>query len=422
MAKLNKKIHIALILEDLYPDSSGVSRSIQMQIFELMRLGYKVTLLAPKLKTKLKTDYEIIELPSCWFFGLPTHTRILLQNKKIIENICNNYSFDVIHSQTDTGAFGLACKIAKKMNIPHVHTFHTNMAGAHLTAPINSFLGSIGYRAGALKAYLTNRKYELCKLDKKILKKESSIARFDWRSQAMMASSADAFSVPSKYMLKYIKAAGTNSKELSKHIPTGYSRAFRDIIDSKRNSIKDSEKSDKFRIVSVSRLVKEKRLDVVIEAFKKANIKNSELIIIGDGAESASLRQKAKAKNIIFTGHVKEQGEIVDYLLKSDVFILASYLFDNQPIVITEALAAGLPILYCDDRLDVGLNKDNSLLVGPTVDDLAKGMIKLAKTDKLQELREGTKTVFEELSPEKTALSYVDLYFKVLTRKEKFKN
>ena len=102
MAKLNKKIHIALILEDLYPDSSGVSRSIQMQIFELMRLGHKVTLLAPKLKTKLKTDYEIIELPSCWFFGLPTHTRILLQNRKIIENICNSYSFDVIHSQTDT--------------------------------------------------------------------------------------------------------------------------------------------------------------------------------------------------------------------------------------------------------------------------------------------------------------------------------
>ena len=169
-------------------------------------------------------------------------------------------------------------------------------------------------------------------------------------------------------------------------------------------------------------MVKEKRLDVVIEAFKKANIKNSELIIIGDGAESASLKQKTKAKNIIFTGHVKEQGEIVDYLLKSNVFILASYLFDNQPIVITEALAAGLPILYCDDRLDVGLNKDNSLLVGPTVDDLAKGMIKLAKTDKLQELREGTKTVFEELSPEKTALSYVDLYLEVLTRKEKFKN
>ena len=104
------------------------------------------------------------------------------------------------------------------------------------------------------------------------------------------------------------------------------------------------------------------------------------------------------------------------------MIILASYLFDNQPIVITEALAAGLPILYCDDRLDVGLNKDNSLLVGPTVDDLAKGMIKLAETDKLQELREGTKTVFEELSPEKTALSYVDLYLEVLTRKEKFKN
>ena len=104
-------------------------------------------------------DIDIVE-----YFFPRSYNRCRCQ--KYIILACNNYSFDVIHSQTDTGAFGLACKIAKKMNIPHVHTFHTNMAGAHLTAPINSFLGSIGYRAGALKAYLTNRKYELCKLDK----------------------------------------------------------------------------------------------------------------------------------------------------------------------------------------------------------------------------------------------------------------
>ena len=34
-------LHIALVLEDMFPDSSGVSRSVQMQIEELVRLGHR---------------------------------------------------------------------------------------------------------------------------------------------------------------------------------------------------------------------------------------------------------------------------------------------------------------------------------------------------------------------------------------------
>ena len=86
----------------------------------------------------------------------------------------------------------------------------------------------------------------------------------------------------------------------------------------------------------------------------------------------------AATKRIVFTGHVSSQQEIVQKLCDSDVFVLASYRFDNQPIVITESLAAGVPLLYCDDRLDVGLNSDNSLLVEPYAESLADGMRRLA--------------------------------------------
>ena len=43
-----KNLNIALVLDDIYPSSSGVSRSIQSQINELAKMGQTVTLIAPE--------------------------------------------------------------------------------------------------------------------------------------------------------------------------------------------------------------------------------------------------------------------------------------------------------------------------------------------------------------------------------------
>ncbi len=56
------------------------------------------------------------------------------------------------------------------------------------------------------------------------------------------------------------------------------------------------------------------------------------------------------------------------------MFVLASYRFDTQGMVLAEAAAAGTPILYCDDRLTVGVGPDNALLTGHEPGELATGM------------------------------------------------
>lgn len=406
---MSKKLHVALILEDMFPDSSGVSRSVQMQIDELTNLGHQVTLLAPEVNLTPPLNANIVPLPSFRLPGLPLHTRIINSSEKLAKKISAEHKFDIIHSQTDTGAVILAARIARLQQIPHLHTFHTNMAGAHNTTPLISFIASFGYRLNAHKiGWVGAYSKPVKSLDKQVLANESRIGLFDWRSQAIIASKVSAITTPSKYMLRYIKAAGANiDDQLSASIPTGYSRAFEKIINA-MNSQKDTKK---LRFITISRIVKEKRLKNVIAAFKKANIENSELLIIGDGVELGNLKAQAQgAKNIIFTGHIGDQREIAKYLKSSDVFILASYRFDNQPIVITEALAAGVPLLYCDDRLDVGLNKSNSLLVEPSTSSLSDGMMHLADDKLRHKLKQGTKSVFEELSPEATSRAYVKLY------------
>ena len=153
----------------------------------------------------------------------------------------------------------------------------------------------------------------------------------------------------------------------------------------------------------------------MIDAFKQANIPNSELIIVGDGPEYKRLKKYTdKNNNIKMTGHIKDKKDIFQLLRDSDVFVLTSYRFDSQAIVLAEALVAGVPVLYCDDRLTIGVNEQNSILTKPNIYDIANGMQQYADDSLRKKLATGTKSVFNELSPQVMAASYISFYEEIL--------
>ena len=411
-----KSLSIALIIDDKFPSSSGVSRSVQTQIEELTRLSHKVTLLAPYDNLEVPRQAKTIPVNSFRLPGLPIHTRILYATNHTAKVISQQHHFNLVHSQTDTGALLLAAKIAHQQHIPHIHTFHTNIAGSH-TVPIPTFFASIGFRLYALNVAAIHKRRPQKHAKSKstaLLADESRIGRFDWRTQAIIANAVDASTTPSHYMTNYIHAAASGEVSLSAIIPTGYNRIFEEYA----RVAQRQRRNKTVRFISISRLVKEKHLDCVIKAFQRAAIPNSELLVVGDGAERKNLiRLAADTPNITFAGHVGDRKQIVQLLRDSDVFVLASYRFDNQPIVIPESLVMGLPVLYCDDRLDVGLhNGTNSLLVQPDEESLAQGMKKLASSTDRKKLSAGTKSVFKELSPEATATAFVKLYQQAITK------
>ena len=401
-------LHIALVLDDTYPDSSGVSRSVQTQIVELNRAGHSVTLIAPRTPLEPPENARTIAAPFHRPPGLPPHTTILSSSPHLARQISGQQRLDVIHSHTDVGAVILAARIARLQRIPHVHTFHTNIAGAH-TRQALTLLASLGYRL---------RAHQLASLRGRsprpgprpsggVLSGESAIGRFDWRTQAMMAACVDAFTTPSGFMQRYIRAAAPDRELTGRVIPTGYNRSLESIVASTPRRRREGG----IRFISISRIAREKRLDVVIDAFRQARIPESQLIIVGDGAELPALRARAEdMPQVVFTGHIGDQSALVQHLRDSDVFVLASHGFDNQPIAVVESLVAGVPVLYCDERLDIGLHPTNSLLVGPSRTALADGMVALADSGRRRALAAGTSSVFAELSPEATARAYIELY------------
>ena len=107
---------------------------------------------------------------------------------------------------------------------------------------------------------------------------------------------------------------------------------------------------------------------------------------------------------------------IAQEIADADVFVLASYRFDTQGMVLAEAAAAGTPILYCDDRLSVGVSGENALLTGPSAAELAAGMAELADApERLVAMSKASKRLGATLTAEAMAERYLAVYRQVIS-------
>lgn len=98
--------------------------------------------------------------------------------------------------------------------------------------------------------------------------------------------------------------------------------------------------SGKHVFLFVGRLIAQKNVKTIIQAFKKLNDKDSVLVIIGSGEEEDNLHKEAEgASNVIFTGRL-EDDELYKWYNVATAFILASYQ-EAFGAVTNEALLAG---------------------------------------------------------------------------------
>jgi glycosyltransferase involved in cell wall biosynthesis len=135
-------------------------------------------------------------------------------------------------------------------------------------------------------------------------------------------------------------------------------------------------KSKKFRVVSVGRLVEGKGFAELIDAFNMAEIpEDSELIIVGDGPLRSTL-SKNSTDRVRFLG-LQNRNRIVEYLESASVFALLSHS-ETFGVSYLEALSVGLPVLgtKCGGPSDF-INEKNGILV--EVGDVAAAAVALGQ-------------------------------------------
>ncbi len=110
-------------------------------------------------------------------------------------------------------------------------------------------------------------------------------------------------------------------------------------------------------ICGVGRLTKQKRFDVLIDAFKIVSEAHPDyrLIIFGEGEDRKALEAQAKklglAKKVIMPGTTDRVVELVNY---ASVFVLSSEM-EGMPNALIEALALGVPCV--STNCDMGPNE-----------------------------------------------------------------
>lgn len=410
---------VGIFTDDFFPASGGVGRSIQMQIDELVRRGDHVTLLAPHAEFQPPERGDYVTLPILPGARSLSFLCSLRFDEAVTRKVVDECTFDVVHSQNERGAMALAARVAGAQGIPHVHTFHSNYAGTHATWPKASALSSVLFLPAVphILARVSGRTPEVWtrRPAHGVTAEDSILAPTDWRNLARIAAYFDAVTSPAQFVIDSItEASGGALTDRSFVIPSGVAEAF-------AQAERRRPRQETVRFVSCGRLAAEKRVDRIVRAMAELGRDDAELVVIGDGPELRSLQGLARTVehgHVRFLGHIPSLTRLAQEIADADVFVLASYHFDTQGMVLAEAASAGAGILYCDDRLTVGVTPENSLLTGETAASLARGMRALmGDRDRLGRMAAASRRLAPELTTQAMGERYSAVYDRVIAER-----
>jgi glycosyltransferase involved in cell wall biosynthesis len=143
-----------------------------------------------------------------------------------------------------------------------------------------------------------------------------------------------------QYCLKRYKTPTT-------YIPNGvYSSATIE----KKSILKKYNIQEKKYFIVVTRFIKHKRVEDVIEAYNNMGKSDVKLVIVGDGSYTDSYAKKlhsiAKNENIIFTGWLS--GDPLFYLISKSAAFLSASEDEGMPITVLEAMSLSVPVVLTD--------------------------------------------------------------------------
>ncbi len=144
------------------------------------------------------------------------------------------------------------------------------------------------------------------------------------------------FICPSRFLEGRMRAAGVFPRRM-RHVPH--------FIDTREIPVKTAPGGG---IVLAGRLSPEKGIDVAIRAM--GEIEGAVLDIAGTGPDEAPLRRLADSVapgRVRFLGLV-DKAEVQRLMLAASVVVVPSRWYENQPMVVLEALARGVPVVGSD--------------------------------------------------------------------------
>ena len=309
-----------LITTDTYrPTINGVVTSIESLKKALDRLGHDVRILtfSDSFNSKQEDDiYYMGSLGAGKFY--PDARMNKLFYNRFYEDIMD-WNPDIVHSQTEFTMFIQAKKIAKDLDIPLLHTYHTVYEDYTHYFSLNKKIGK-----------------ELAKqFTKQIIK----------MTDGVVVPTNKIYNLLTEYNIHediYVAPTGINVKKLSEC----------DDFDI-RSGYKIPE--DKHIVLFLGRIGKEKNITEILQYLENIDRDDIVFIIAGAGpflSELKDICSNSKIRDrLIFTGMI-DSSKVGNFYSQSDVFVSAS-TSETQGLTFIESMACSTPIICRhDDCLD----------------------------------------------------------------------
>ncbi len=320
---------ILITTEWYMPVINGVVTSVMNLQRELENLGHEVKILTLSHTTESYTEGNVTYIGSLNVGIVYPQARVAVNLRSVEIDRLIEWQPQVIHSQCEFSTFLIAQRIARELNVPIVHTYHTVYEDyTHYFSPVKKW-----------------GKAAVSTFTRKVLSHTRCVI------------------VPTEKVKQILLRYGV--REEIRVIPTG--------IDMNRYSkILSEEERVNLRLnlgipvqagvaVFVGRLAREKNLEEIISMVSMAKPENFRLLIVGDGPHRQALEEYVDScgirDQVIFTGMVSPE-EIYKYYQVGDVFVSAS-TSETQGLTYVEALANGLPALCRKDECLDGVVRNN---------------------------------------------------------------
>lgn len=337
-------MHVVIFVD--YPDASmgGTQTSVRAQRSALEKAGHLVTMVTPTPKGATPDDPNTIFVPGLPFspYEYPLVTPSRRRERWIESELAKRLPIDAIHIQTNIGVGIMGIHIAKRLKIPLVQTMHTRddvFMQKTLKFPIFVTLPAYFMHKFQLRMPATT----VHRLD------EPLSAHYSWRVMVRHAQQADVVTLPSSHFAERLKAHG-----LTKPVEIISNGLSDELLEEVWASLPPEPPmvSSPLKIAWVARLSPEKRPLICLEAVK--DVPDVVIDFYGEGTDEAALRNYIKEHKL--EDRVKLHGrvsqiEAIKAIAKHDILIQSSYRFDNQPMVLLEAAAVGVPAVLSDPDL-----------------------------------------------------------------------
>ncbi|NOS98400.1 MAG: glycosyltransferase [Methylotenera sp.] len=306
-----------LFISDVYfPRINGVSTSIRTFVEQMQNLGHTVHLIAPDYAVQTEDENWIKRIAARSIYFDPEDKLIKYGAAMQLLPALAQEKYDIIHVHTPFVAHYLGLKLAAKLNIPCIETYHT-------------------FFEDYLHHYLPWMPKSFAR----------GLARMISKRQC---NAVDAIVAPSNPMLDVLRGYGVHVA--SEVIPTGLQDSSFKAADGQAFRKKYDIALDRPMLLYVGRVAFEKNIDFLLEMTKILIEKQPDvlLVVTGEGPAETSLHKLAQTLNIEynvkFIGYLDRNTELNSCYESADVFVFASKS-ETQGLVILEAMAQSTPVV-----------------------------------------------------------------------------